>query len=279
VELNDLVDDVVADFRAQTRNHDIVFHRTATPVLVQGDRERLEQVLVNLLQNAIKYTPHGGQIRVTLERLEKEARISVQDPGIGIPSEEQSRLFHRFFRAANATTRNYSGLGIGLYVSHEIVERHGGRFEVRSEVDEGSTFTFWLPLSPHTLTAVDAQLRVLLVDDDPEILEATGQVLREWGYAVDAAPDGASALELARKAKPDLMLIDLLMPIMDGWTLIERLRAEKVATGVPVVVFSADPQLRSSTGKPQVDAALSKPFDLEELQDVVERLVSPRPAA
>ncbi|HZR10196.1 MAG TPA: ATP-binding protein [Myxococcales bacterium] len=279
VELNDLLDDVVADFRAQTRNHDIVFHRTASPVLVQGDRERLEQVMVNLLQNAIKYTPHGGQILVTLERLEKEARVAVQDPGIGIPADEQPRLFQRFFRAANATTRNYSGLGIGLYVSHEIVQRHGGRFAVRSEVDEGSTFTFWLPLSARTLVAVDAPARVLLVDDDPEILEATGQVLREWGYAVDAAPDGQIALELARRSKPDLMLIDLLMPIMDGWTLIERLRKEKVAPGVPVVVFSADRDLRGAADRPQVDGALSKPFDLEELQDVVERLVRPRPAA
>ena len=279
VELNDLVDDVVADFRAQTRHHDIVFHRTATPVLVRGDRERLEQVMVNLLQNAIKYTPHGGQIRVALEQVEKEARVSVQDPGIGIPADEQPRLFQRFFRAANATTRNYSGLGIGLYVSHEIVERHGGRFAVRSEVDAGSTFTFWLPLSAHTLVGGVAQSRVLLVDDDPEILEATGQVLREWGYAVDAAPDGLVALELARKARPDLMLIDLLMPIMDGWTLIERLRKDKLAAGVPVVVFSADRELRSASARPEVDAALSKPFDLEELQDVVERLVRPRPAA
>jgi signal transduction histidine kinase len=278
VELNDLVDDVVADFRAQTRNHDVVFHRTGAPVLVQGDRERLEQVMVNLLQNAIKYTPHGGQIRVTIEREETEARVSVHDPGIGIPSEEQSRLFQRFFRAGNATTRNYGGLGIGLYVSHEIVQRHGGRFEVRSEVDKGSTFTFYLPLSPHTPVA-DALPRVLLVDDDPEILEATGQVLREWGYAVDAAGDGATALALARKARPDLMLIDLMMPVMDGWVLIERLREEKVAPDVPVVVFSADRELRSGMQKPKVDASLRKPFELEELQEVVERLVGPRPAA
>jgi PAS domain S-box-containing protein len=279
VELNDLVDDVVGDFRAQTRNHDILFHRTGAPVLIQGDRERLEQVMVNLLQNAIKYTPQGGQIRVTVERQEKEARISVQDPGIGIPGEEQARLFQRFFRAANATTRNYSGLGIGLYVSHEIVHRHGGRFEVHSEMGEGSTFTFYLPLSPRALLAPDAQQRLLLVDDDPEILEATGQVLREWGYAVDAASDGEMALLLARKASPDLALIDLLMPAMDGWTLIERLRKEGLPPDVPVVVFSADRELRDDKHKLEVDAALRKPFELEELQDLVERLLRPRPAA
>ena len=278
VEVNDLVDDVVADARAQTRNHDIVFHRTGSPVVVQGDRERLEQVLVNLLQNAVKYSPHGGQIRVSIERFHSEVAISVQDPGIGIPLEEQPRLFQRFFRAANATTRNYGGLGIGLFVSHEIVRRHGGRFEVKSEQEKGSTFTFYLPLSPSALPAVDARPRVLLVDDDPEILEATGQVLREWGYAVDAASDGEGALALARKAQPDLMLIDLMMPGMDGWTLIRRMREEDLARDVPVVVFSAHPEQREK-GSVGVDAALRKPFELEELQDVVERLLRPRPAA
>jgi PAS domain S-box-containing protein len=277
VELNDLADDVVADFRAQSRHHHILFHRTGSPVLVQGDRERLEQVLVNLLTNAIKYSPQGGQIQVTVAREENEARVSVQDPGIGIPLAEQPRLFERFFRAANATTRNFGGLGIGLYVSREIIQRHGGRFEVDSEEGRGSTFMFYLPLSPRALEGVDSRPRLLLVDDDPEILEATGQVLREWGYAVDAASDGPTALQLARKARPDLMLIDLMMPVMDGWTLIDRMREEKLAADVPVVVFSADREGRDAAGR--ADAALRKPFELEELQDVVERLLRPRPAA
>jgi CheY-like chemotaxis protein/anti-sigma regulatory factor (Ser/Thr protein kinase) len=277
VELNDLVDDVVADFRAQSRHHHILFHRTGSPVLVQGDRERLEQVLVNLLTNAIKYSPQGGQIQVTVAREENEARVSVQDPGIGIPLAEQPRLFERFFRAANATTRNFGGLGIGLFVSREIIQRHGGRFEVESEEGRGSTFMFYLPLSPRALEGVDSRPRLLLVDDDPEILEATGQVLREWGYAVDAASDGPTALQLARKARPDLMLIDLMMPVMDGWTLIDRMREEQVAADVPVVVFSADREARDVAGR--ADAALRKPFELEELQDVVERLLRPRPAA
>ena len=131
LDLNELVDDVVADFRGQTRNHDIVFHRAPTAVLVQADQERIEQVLVNLLQNAIKYSPQGGQILVSVQRSGAEARTSVQDPGIGIPRDEQANLFQRFFRAANATTRNYSGLGIGLFISHEIVHHHGGQMGIR----------------------------------------------------------------------------------------------------------------------------------------------------
>ena len=278
VEMNELADDVVADFRAQTRNHDILLRRAATRIVVEGDRERLEQVLVNLISNAIKYTPQGGRITVSVERAGSEARVSVQDPGIGIPDEEQPRLFQRFFRAANATTRNYSGLGIGLFVAHEIVHRHGGWFEVRSELAKGSTFTFYLPLSQRLRSVDDLRARVLLVDDDPEILEATGQVLREWGYTVDEACDAQTALTLARNSKPDLMIIDLMMPVIDGRTLIRRLREENVAADVPLVVFSADRDVPDNARNVDADAALRKPFELEELQEVVERLLPSKPA-
>ena len=278
VDLNDLADHVVADFRADARNHEIVFHRLHPAVLVEGDRPRLEQVLVNLLQNALKYSPHGGQVVVRVEKIAAEARLSVTDPGIGIPLEEQPRLFQRFFRARNANTRNYSGLGIGLFVSDEIVRRHGGRFEVQSEVGEGSTFTFFLPLAPEQEAGV-TRARVLLVDDDPEILEATGQVLREWGYAVDEARDGMTALQLARGARPDLLLIDLMMPVMDGAALIERMRAEKIAAGVPLVVFSADRDTREKARRLAADASLRKPFELQELQDVMDRLLPQPPGA
>ncbi|MGZ6141718.1 MAG: ATP-binding protein [Myxococcales bacterium] len=278
IDLGALAEEVVADFRGDSRNHDIVFHRAQEPVVVQGDLQRLEQVLVNLLANAIKYSPSGGQIVVKVDKRGREATVSVTDPGIGIPREEQEKLFERFFRAANAATRNYAGLGIGLFVSHEIVQRHGGRFEVQSQVGVGSTFTFFVPLAAGEQPATSRQ-RVLLVDDDPEILEATGSVLREWGYAVDEARDGATALSLARGARPDLMLVDLMMPVMDGWTLVRRLREEKVAENVPLVIFSADRVAREKARSLHADAALRKPFELEELQNVVEKLLSQKPAA
>jgi PAS domain S-box-containing protein len=278
VDLNLLVDQVVSDFRAHARNHEIVFHRLQSSVVVEGDRSRLEQVLVNLLGNAIKYSSQGGQVVVRVSKEDAGAKVSVTDSGIGIPREEQGRLFQRFFRAGNATTQNYSGLGIGLFVSNEIILRHGGHFEVQSELGSGSTFTFYLPLAAGEEPARHCS-RVLLVDDDPEILEATGQLLREWGYTVDEARDGATALSLARGARPDLILVDLMMPVMDGWTLIQRLREEKVAVDVPVVVFSADRDTREKAQQLDADAALRKPFELEELQEVVERLLARKPAA
>jgi len=280
VDLCELAKQVVADFRVPAQNHQLGTHCGPPKVMVLGDRERLEQVLINLIQNAVKYSPLGGQIVVRVGVHGAEARVSISDPGIGIPGEEQSRLFQRFFRAANATTRNYSGLGIGLFISNEIVQRHGGRFEVQSQVGTGSTFTFYLPLLEGAQpTPAPSRPRVLLVDDDAEILDATSQVLRDWGYEVDAAPDGLTALSLARGARHDLVLVDLMMPVMDGWALIHKMREEDLLHGVPVVVFSAHRELRERAKQLDPDATLRKPFELQELQGVMERLISRVPAA
>jgi signal transduction histidine kinase/CheY-like chemotaxis protein len=278
-DLQSIADHVVSDFRSSTQVHEIVLRRPAAPLPVWGDRQRLEQVFVNLLQNAVKYSPQGGKVTVELGRDGDAARVSVTDEGIGIPVEDQANLFQRFFRAKNATTRNFAGLGIGLFVSHEIVGQHGGTFAVRSEPGRGSTFTFGLPLAETAARASQAQKRVLLVDDDPEILGATGELLREWGYVVDEARDGATGLQLARAARPDIMLVDLMMPTMDGWTFIERLRREHIAPGVPVIVFSADRDARDKAAALQADAALRKPFDLDELHALLERLVPGRETA
>ena len=279
VHLEQLVDDVVGDFRSASHAHEIMLLRPPHPMVVLGDRQRLEQVLVNLLQNAIKYSPQGGKVVVALAREGDEALVSVADQGIGIPVEEQARLFQRFFRARNAATRHFGGLGIGLYVSNEIVQRHGGRFLVESETGKGAVFSFTLPLVVPRSASVNGAARILIIDDDREILEATGDVLRDWGYAVDQAPDATTALDLVRSARPDLLLVDLMMPVVDGFALIRQLREQKLVEGVPIVVISADRDARVKGESLRADAALCKPFELEELQGVVERLLPGRAPA
>ncbi|WP_223641696.1 PAS domain S-box protein [Corallococcus sp. EGB] len=140
-----LVEHMLGSLEAQKGNHTFEFERPPEPISVHGDTFRLEQVVSNLLENALKYSPDGGTIRVRLSLSDDLALLSVTDPGIGIPEDQQQQLFDRYFRARNASTRSYGGLGLGLYISRDIVERHGGRIWVESTPGRGSTFYVALP--------------------------------------------------------------------------------------------------------------------------------------
>ncbi|NBD10474.1 PAS domain-containing sensor histidine kinase [Corallococcus silvisoli] len=140
-----LVEHTLASLGGQRGNHVFDFERPPRTISVHGDAYRLEQVVLNLLENALKYSPDGGTIRVRLSVDEDVAVLSVKDPGIGIPEDQQRQLFDRYFRARNASSRSYGGLGLGLYISRDIVERHGGRIWVESEPGQGSTFYVALP--------------------------------------------------------------------------------------------------------------------------------------
>ncbi|GAB4217103.1 MAG: hypothetical protein OHK0022_59000 [Roseiflexaceae bacterium] len=146
VDLDSLAQRVISEIQPTTEQHMISYHGPAGALVVGGDDLRLEQVLQNLIQNAIKYSPDGGEISVRVDGDSRVARISVSDSGIGIPTEALSQLFTRFYRAANADPRQISGMGIGLYVVKEIVTLHGGTISVSSNEGEGSTFTIELPL-------------------------------------------------------------------------------------------------------------------------------------
>ncbi|MDY7225564.1 PAS domain-containing sensor histidine kinase [Hyalangium rubrum] len=148
--LRALVREVLAEFRPPSSHHRLVHEEWPEELLVEGDRRRIAQVLTNLLENALKYSPQGGPIHVALTRTGSEAIVSVSDSGIGIPADQQAQLFERFFRARNAPISGFGGLGLGLYICRDIIERHGGRIWVESELGHGATFRFSLPLS-HSL--------------------------------------------------------------------------------------------------------------------------------
>ncbi|MFP2925865.1 ATP-binding protein [Pyxidicoccus sp. 3LG] len=146
VSLREVVDEVFSDFRATSNDHALTYDAPDEDVLVMGDRGRLAQVLTNLLENAIKYSPLGGDVHVTLAHSGGDAVVTVRDSGIGIPKEEQPHLFERFFRARNAPVSGFGGLGLGLYICRDIVERHGGHIWVESELGRGSAFHVSLPV-------------------------------------------------------------------------------------------------------------------------------------
>lgn len=145
ISLGSLLAEVIASFRPLSPRHHLTLELPQGEVLVKGDASRLTQVFNNLLDNAIKYSPEGGAVRVKLTRSEGEARVSVSDEGVGIPAEQFPELFERFFRARTTTATSFGGLGLGLYITRNLVEQHDGRIDVQSEVDRGTTFVVTLP--------------------------------------------------------------------------------------------------------------------------------------
>ncbi|WNG40024.1 GAF domain-containing protein [Archangium violaceum] len=205
LEVGHLVAEVVDQFRH-------AFERPFTLTVpserlwVQGDRDRLEQVLVNLLENAHKYSPTGEPISVEVESLSSEARIHVRDRGIGIPVPDQTRLFQRFYRAANSSHRHFGGLGLGLFISHSIARLHGGSLSLSSAEGQGSTFSLGLP----RMTVNEVRRlprRVLLLDEDPSHEQVAERVLRAEGFEVLTAQEGVEGLRRASFLPVDLVLL------------------------------------------------------------------------
>jgi signal transduction histidine kinase len=142
--LQDIIVETIENVQATTYSHMIILQgEIRSPVY--GDRDRIAQVVINLLSNAVKYSPAATKIIVQLEDLKKEVRVSVQDFGIGIPKEHQERIFERFYRVHSKSEHSFSGLGMGLYISSQIIARHKGKMEVHSIEGKGTTFTFTLP--------------------------------------------------------------------------------------------------------------------------------------
>lgn len=162
LDLNDLVRRAVEETQLTTERHTIAFNAAPNPLPVRGDALRLEQMLQNLLQNAIKYSPRGGTIAVACEQADDMASITIRDEGIGIPVAAQEKLFDRFYRASNADPMHISGMGIGLYVVQEIVRQHGGTITVTSAEGEGSAFTVRVPLTHDPLPTVQPAPEIAL---------------------------------------------------------------------------------------------------------------------
>lgn len=204
------------------------------PLWVLGDRQRLEQVVGNLLTNAIKYTPKGGRVRLTLEATSESVRISVVDSGVGLAEEMRERIFAPFVQVDSSLDRSQGGLGLGLSLVQSLVALHGGSVSAWSAgLGHGSRFDVVFPRAkrPRALTpeadCVDRRtpLRVVLVEDNGDIRELFTELLRESGHAVTAAGDGPSGLQALLSSEPDIAFVDVGLPGFDGYELARRARA------------------------------------------------------
>lgn len=251
-------------------------------LVVTADPVRIEQIVWNLVSNAMKFTPPGGSIEVALSREGVCARLEVIDTGRGLPAELVPRVFDMFRQEDAITTREHGGLGIGLALVKSLAELHKGRVEAASEGrDRGARFTVWLPLS-ETLAAprsaptdsVLDRLRVLIVDDAAEALDAFAMLLELHGAATTKAYDGPQALELAKGKVFDLLLSDVAMPGMDGHELLAQLRGEPQLAELPAIAITGfgRPQDAERALEAGFDAHIGKPVAMPTLVEILNGL-------
>lgn len=252
IELRTVVDAAVETSRSvlQEKGHRLTINIPEDPVWVDGDLTRLSQVLSNLLSNSAKYMHPGGQVRLTVGRESGNAVVTVADNGIGIPHAMLDKVFEMFTQVDRALEKTTGGLGIGLSLSKGLVEMHGGTIAARSDGEgQGSEFVVRLPLVLSAVEDADAPeggespsrhnpLRILVADDNVDSAESMAQLLTLMGDQVITASDGSQAVDLAETFRPDVILLDIGMPKLNGYDACRRIRQQPWATNAVLVALT-----------------------------------------
>jgi PAS domain S-box-containing protein len=293
--VNAAIDSIRPAADAKTIRLQMMLDPAAGPI--SGDADRLQQIVWNLLTNAVKFTPKGGKIQVKVQRIDSHVEIVVSDSGVGISKEFLPYVFDRFRQADASITRTHGGLGLGLSIVHQLVDLHGGSVAVQSEGEgKGATFTITLPfvgvisqkeaesihptqseeiLSFDGLPSLQG-LKVLVVDDEADTRELIGEVLKECGSEVIITRSAAEAFAALEQHKPDILISDLGMPDEDGYSLIEKIRALPSERGgdIPAAALTAYARTedRMRVLRSGFQFHLPKPVDSAELVTVVASL-------
>jgi PAS domain S-box-containing protein len=251
-------------------------------VWVDGDPTRLEQIIANLLDNAVKFSTRGAHIAIALERSGDTAVLTVEDDGQGIAPEMLPRIFDFFVQAEQTLDRSKGGLGIGLTLVRRLVELHGGTIEARSRGSgQGSEFVVRLPAREapeHTVEPiVEAQAstrtrRIVIVEDNEDVRTVLQEVLELMGHRVASAGDGESGYATIRQFRPEVALIDLGLPILDGYELAARVRADDPHTHLVALTGYGQPEQRRRALEAGFDLLIVKPLDPDTLPDILDRI-------
>ena len=286
VKLTEVIQHAVEASRpwVEEAGHQMTVDAPEEGTLIEGDPNRLTQILSNLLNNACKYTPHGGRIWLTARRQGREAVVSVQDNGVGLPPDTAGRIFDMFTQLETPRGVQQSGLGIGLTLVRQLVEMHGGVVEVHSEgADRGTKFTIRLPVlagasgeddaAEAAVEANPAQRRVLVVDDNKAAADSLSMVMHELGHEVRTAYDGAQAVVVAAEFRPHVMMMDLGMPNMDGYEAARRIRQEPWGEGLLLVAVSgwSQEQHKSRATEAGFDHHVVKPIEAADIRRMLAR--------
>lgn len=291
-DLNTIVKAALDTVRAlaASRNIDLAVTLSPSTLVVMGEPVRLQQIAWNLLSNAVKFTEPGGKVSVTTEGDGFEARLIVEDSGVGIAPDFLPHVFDRFRQADGSTSRRHGGLGLGLAIADALTKMHGGRLEAESEgFGKGSRFTFRIGLvaaasvvpekveqKPRSLKG----LNVLIVEDSEDTLTLLNAMFSREGAEVMTASSAEKALEWARSNRPDVVISDIGMPDVDGYEFLEHLKQMPGMNGVPAIAISgyaSDEDRRRALGVGYV-ALMAKPIDIDGLFEFINDLKNPTPS-
>jgi signal transduction histidine kinase/ActR/RegA family two-component response regulator len=290
VELGELLGAAVEAVQPQlaAAGHRLWLAPIEEPMPLDADPVRLVQVFANLLGNAVRYMPARGEIWLRAERREREVMVTIRDTGIGIPSDALARVFEPFVQLDAAAPAARGGLGVGLSLAKQLLELHGGRIDARSEgPGRGSEFVVWLPLAAGAAAtaapreqprAAAPPLRILVADDNLDAAESLAMLLRLLGHDVRLAHDGEQALEQAEAFRPQLVLLDLGMPKLDGCAAARRLREHGWGRRATVAALTGwgDPDVKRRTAEAGFDLHLVKPLDRARLDDLLAQVAGAR---
>jgi PAS domain S-box-containing protein len=281
VELTEIVNNAIETSRPliEARHQELIVSQTTTPQWIEGDRIRLAQVLSNLLNNAAKYTDEGGKITLSVMRENADAVIEVRDNGIGIAPDILPQIFDLFTQADHSLAHSQGGLGLGLTLVRQLVEIHGGTVTAASAgIGQGSTFTVRLPtlsmatsptesaLAPSTLP-ISKKFRVLVVDDYVDAAESLAMLLQAEGHEVEIADCGLQAIEQAQAFRPQVVLLDIGLPDLDGYEVAQRLRTLPETHDAILIALTGYGQAedRERAQNAGFDHHLLKPVNFEQL--------------
>jgi CheY-like chemotaxis protein/two-component sensor histidine kinase len=290
VELGTVIERAIEATRPliDSRAHSLKVQLPTDPIHLEADPTRLEQILANLLNNAAKYTMPGGQIRVTAAVEGGEAVVRVRDNGIGVPPDVLERVFEPFVQSEGSLARSEGGLGIGLTLVRSLVEMHGGSVEAHSPgLGQGSEFVVRLPARvpaeksapmPEPEVAFSSRgLRVLVVEDNVDAAESLAALLRLWGHEVRMVHDGLAALDAAREQHPEVVLLDIGLPGLDGYQVAKRLREDSSMDGTLLVAMTGygQPEDRRRSREAGIHHHFVKPVEPFVLRTLLSNLGAP----
>jgi len=275
---------------AASKNIDLTFRLSATPVIVKGEPIRLQQIVWNLISNGIKFTEPGGKVTVVVESDGSEARVVVEDTGIGIDPQFLPHVFDRFRQADGSTSRMHGGLGLGLAIGHALTRMHGGTLEAHSNgTGQGARFILRLKVEKQAQSTSEAPapaihtlfgLKVLVVEDSADTLALLKTIFVQQGAQVSTATTAAEALSLLKSITPDIIVSDIGMPDTDGFELLQKIRELPELENTPAIAISgyaseADRKQALGVG---YRALMAKPVDVDALFELIHSLKMPAEA-